>query len=109
MSMWADYILEHRGDLMVESPVGFAVYRFLDEKQVYIVDIYVKPEFRQAGKAASIADLVVEAAKRQGCTELLGTVVPSAKNSTASLKVLLGYGMSLKSSSNDLIVFQKAI
>jgi len=108
--MYGDYIREHRGDEIVENEKGFATYRFLNEgKTVYIVDIYVHPDFRNSKAASSLADTIVEAAKLQGCVELLGTVVPSAKNSTASLKVLLGYGMSLHSSSNDLIVFRKDI
>jgi GNAT superfamily N-acetyltransferase len=110
MSHYADYIREHRGDGIIENEKGFATYRFLNEgKSVYIVDIYIHPDFRHDGAASIIADSIVDVAKAKGCTELLGTVVPTAKNSTASLKVLLGYGMSLQSSGNDLIVFKKDI
>ena len=107
--MYADYLLEHHGDHLYKIDQGFAIYRFLNEKQVYIVDIYVKPEFRKTGIASTIADDIGAISKLRGCSEMLGTVVPSAKNSTASLKVLLGYGMKLQSSSNDLIVFIKEL
>ena len=109
MSLYGDYIKEHRGDEIVETADGFATYRFLNDKQVYIVDIYVKPEARQTSAASDMADTIVLAAKLRGCTELLGTVVPSAQGSTISLKVLLGYKMTLQSSSNDLIIFKKDI
>ena len=110
MSLYGDYILEHRGDEIVELESGFATYRYLnDGKTVYIVDIYVTPESRRLRGACLIADSIVERAKAKGAVELLGTVVPSAKNATVSLKVLLGYGMKLQSSSNDLIVFRKDI
>lgn len=109
MSLYADYIKEHRNDGCIESDKGFCTYRFLNEKQVYIVDIYVIPSERQTKEASLMADLVVKEAKEKGCKELLGTVVPSAKNSTTSLKVLLGYGMTLDSSSNDLIVLKKVL
>jgi ribosomal protein S18 acetylase RimI-like enzyme len=108
-SMYADYLMEHRGDGLVSSEHGFATYRFVDASTVYIVDIYVKPEFRECNAARAIADSIVGIAKQRGCVELLGTVVPSAANSTTSLKVLIGYGMKLKSSANDLIIFTKEI
>lgn len=110
MSLYGQYINEHRGDGIVETDSGFATYRFLNEgKSVYIIDIYVLPEFRKSKAASDMADVIVRLAKIAGATELLGTVVPTAKNSTDSLKVLLGYGMTLKSASNDLIIFGKGI
>jgi predicted GNAT family acetyltransferase len=107
MSLYGDYIRERLGDEIVEDETGFATYRFLNEKQVYIVDIYIVPEFRKKGAATALADKVVEAAKQRGCMELIGSVVPQAKGSTDSLRVLLGYGMSLQSAGPDLILFRK--
>lgn len=110
MSMYADYLKEHRGDEIVENDTGFATYRYLNEgKTVYIIDIYVRPDFRRHHAASALADEIVRVAKSQGAVELLGTVVPSLKSSTDSLKTLLGYGMTLGSSSNDLLVFRKDI
>ena len=105
MSLYAEYLKEVRDDGIVENDEGFATYRYLnEEKTVYIVDIYIKPECRKSGAASAIADDIVRIAKEVGCTELLGTVVPSNRNSTASLKVLLGSGMALVSATNDFIV-----
>lgn len=109
-SLYADYILERTNDHIIESTNGFVTYRFInDGNSVYIVDIFTVPKNRRAGQATELADMVVKEAKARGCTELLGTVVPSTKNSTSSLKVLLGYGMSLYSASTDLVVFRKEI
>jgi GNAT superfamily N-acetyltransferase len=107
MSFYANYLREKTNDEILETDKGFATYRFLNEKQVYIVDLYILPDFRQTKAASAIADHIVGVAKSRGCTELIGTVVPSTKNSTDSLRVLLGYGMKLDSSTNDLIVFKK--
>lgn len=110
MSMWGDYIKEHRNDDIVENEQGFATYRYLNGgKAVYIIDIYVKPEFRKTYAASALADEVVRVAKANGCNELLGSVVPSVKTATASLKVLLSYGFELQSSTPELIVFKKDI
>lgn len=109
MEMYIDFLKEHRGDEVIRNDMGFAVYRYLDPGIVYVVDIYVVPEFRKHGVASALADKIVEAAKLIDCNKMVGTVVPSAKNSTESLMVLVGYGMKLKCSSDNLIVFEKEI
>lgn len=110
MSMYADYVKERLGDGVLEGEKGFVTFRYLNNKKsVYIVDIYIKPEFRKQHVASEMADIIVETAKKEGATELLGTVNPSSKNATASLKVLLGYGMILASCFQDVIVFKKEI
>lgn len=108
MSFYADYIKERTNDLILECDHGFATYRYInDGKSVYIVDIFIIQAGRKSGAATALAEIICHEAKTKGCTEVLGTVVPSTKNSTASLKVLLGYGMELKSSGQDLIIFKK--
>lgn len=109
MSMYGDYIKEKTQDLILETSTGFATYRYVDEKTVYIMDLYVLPEWRNTKVASHLADEIAEEAKKKGCSKMLGSVVPSNKNSTASVKVLIAYGMNLKSSSNDFIVFEKEI
>lgn len=109
MSLYAEYIKEKLDDNCMETELGFATYRYLNDNKVYIIDIYVKPEYRKSKIASDLADLIAQEAKEKGCKEMLGTVIPSAKGSTNSLKVLLGYGMTLVSSDKDLIIFKKEL
>lgn len=110
MSFYADYLKEKTNDLVIETDEGFITYRFLNNnKTVYITDIYIVPACRRKHVASSFANEVVKEAKKVGATELIGSIVPSNKNSTASLHVLLGYGMLLNSANNDFIVFRKEI
>lgn len=109
MSLYADYIQERTNDLIKECQGGFCTYRYLNETEVYIVDIFVIPEMRQTGLASNLADEVVKEAKEKGCTTLIGSVSPSCKGSTISMKVLLGYGMLLHSAGQDYILFKKLI
>lgn len=108
-SLYAHYLAERTDDRMLETEQGFVIYRFLEDKRCYIIDIFVVPACRQSGAATSLANKVVDIAKAKGCIELLGTVRPSAKSSTTSLAVLLGYGMQLHSATQDCIVFRKDI
>ncbi len=78
-----------------------------DGKTVYIVDIFVEKGARGDKIASEMADQIGKEAKAKGCMTMIGSVVPSMKNSTISLKVLLGYGMVLDSASNDFIIFRK--
>ena len=110
MSLYGDYIREHHGDGIVEDNYGFATYRFLNEgKTIYLVDIYVHPDFRKTLLGKEMAEKVIAIGRESGATEFLGTVVPSARNSTESLQILLKFGMQLKSASDNLIVFRKDI
>jgi len=109
VSLFKDYILERTEKQVLETDTGFAVYSYPDETTVYIEDIYIDKTHRQSHYASQLANNIIELAKLRGCTKMIGTVVPSAKNSTISLKVLLGYGMELKSAGPDLIVMGKDI
>lgn len=109
-SLYAKYIMERTNDRVIENDYGFVTYRYInDNKTVYLVDIYVLPQWRSQKVASSLADQVAAEAKEKGCVDMIGTIVPSTKNSTHSVKVLLGYGMSLNSSANDVIVFRKEL
>lgn len=108
-SLYAKYLVERTNDLIIENEEGFATYRYINENQVYIVDIYVVPEARKKKLASAMADFIANEAKNKGCKEMIGTVVPSAKNSTASIQVLLGYGMSLHSATDNVVVFRKEL
>lgn len=110
MSLYKHYVWERLGDYALETEHGFATYRFLnDKKTVYIVDLYVKPEYRKTKIASNMADEICAIAKAEGATELLGTVSPQALTATDSLKVLLAYGMKLLTANEQAIVFRKDI
>jgi GNAT superfamily N-acetyltransferase len=109
MSFYADYLRENTDVEIVETEDGFATYRYLNENQVYLMDIYVKPDHRCKGVASALANIIVGRAKQRGCTEIIGSVVPTSKRANDSLKVLMAWGMRLMSSNNDLILFKKGI
>ncbi len=110
MSLYAEYLKERTNDEIIEVDEGFATYRYIDNgTTVYIVDIYVRPECRKYGHAAALADLIAKTAKTNGCTSMIGTVMPSSNGSTDSLKVLLAYGMKLDKAIDNGIIMRKDI
>jgi ribosomal protein S18 acetylase RimI-like enzyme len=107
-SNYALYIKEREGKEIIEDEKGFATF-VINDKECYIIDIFVKEEHRKEKIASKYADQITEFAKVNGCLYLTGSVCPSAKGSNESLKVLLGYGFELQSSINNMIFFRKVI
>lgn len=108
MSAFAAYLYERESVQLLETDKGFATY-IITGSECYIRDIWVLPEFRQKGTASGLADIVADRARKAGCTLLTGSVCPSTKHSTDSLKVLLAYGMTLHSAETNLIWFSKSL
>lgn len=108
MSLYAQYINERENKQILETEQGFATYSFTKDG-VYIEDIFVSKDYRHNNVASQLADQIIEIAKQKGCTKVFGSVVPSANNSTISLKVLLSYGFKLNSSTNNFILMSKEI
>jgi hypothetical protein len=109
MSLFADYYREREGRLTHEEEDGFLTW-VVNGAELYIVDIYVKPEKRKTGLAARMADLVCEKAKEEfSVTHVTGSVDPRTEQATASMKVLLAWGMSVHSIQGPLIFFIKEI
>jgi GNAT superfamily N-acetyltransferase len=104
--MYGQYIKEREDFDILEDDYGFATYKIINN-ECYLRDIFVIKQFRQHNHATKLADTVSKIAKDAGCLRLLGTVAPSASGSSLSMKLLLDYGMRLKSSSNDFIVLEK--
>lgn len=110
MSLYAEYIREREAFEYFEiSGKGFATY-CIHADEVYIRDIYVKPEHRKANVAATMADFIADLAKQQGCKYMTGTVDPAKMGADTSMMVLLRYGMKPLSLRGDgLLWFMKSI
>ena len=107
-SNYALYITEREGKSIIEDEKGFATYN-INGDNCYIVDIFVRKEYRKENIASKYADEITKIAKENGCTYLTGSVCPTAHGANTSMKVLLAYGFKLESSINNFIYFRKEI
>jgi len=107
-SHYGNYIRERLGKDIIEDEYGFATFYFIGDG-CYIEDIYVDADHRKGGHASKYADQIAAKAKELGYTKLYGTVVPTAKGSTESLKVLLAYGFRVDSAANNVIALVKVL
>lgn len=109
-SLYGQYIKEREDTDIIETDDGFATYSIFPENNTcYVRDIYIKPEARRSGHASQIVDKIAEIAKQNYCTELLGTVDPTTKGATESMKAQFAYGFKLKHISGSLIVLSKML
>lgn len=106
--MFKEYFKELKDLHVYEEENGFILYK-LQPPYLYIRDIYVKPEHRRSHLAADMADKLAKVAKDLGYTHMLGDVEPSNNSATASIKVLLAYGMRVKEANQDEIIFIKEL
>lgn len=104
----AAYFKEREGVESISFDGGFATY-IISGEECYIRDIYVEKDYRNRYLASKMADEITKIAKKAGCKYLTGTVMPSANNSTDSVKVLLSYGFKLHSAIQNGIFFRKEI
>lgn len=108
MSMWAAYIAEREGSEMIEIEEGFITFR-ITNKECFVSDFYVKPEFRGHGIAFKLGDMVTERALEKSCTHLTSNVRLGWPGDTASLRVQLRYGFIPVDAHNGVIALQKEI
>ena len=109
MSHYAQYVRDRGLEEILEIEEGYVTYRYLDDVTVYIIDIFIAPEFRRMNFAAELANTIASEARERGCTRMMGTVAPKAKNAAASVQVLLAYGMHPHSVGEGLMIFMKEL
>lgn len=93
-SHYAQYLEELSPCQMYEDDKGFFIYSITD-KEFYVKEVFVQKEFRQQGVAKDYDQKAIEMAKEFGCDYIKGSVIPTANNSTISLKMQLALGYEL--------------
>lgn len=111
IEMFAMYSKERLGYETLITDKGFATFEIeADAQEVYIVDIFVLPEFRKSGEASKMSEAICLFAKKtHGCNTLRGTVDFSLPSAHDSMAVLLAHGMKFSGIDGPLMVFIKEI
>lgn len=105
IQMYAKYIQEREGKSVLETEHGFAIYHFLGD-YLYLVDIYVEPDYRRTGLATEILNQIKDIAKKNNYKKILGSVDLQAKGCTGSLKAILASGFMLKQCEGQAIYLE---
>lgn len=106
--MWLDYIKERSGIESIETGVGFATYSLTTE-HIYLIDLYIRREFRNMKEASKLADKIAEIGSKNGRNKMLGSVDIKAINSRESMLAVLHYGMKPIWTEDTMVFFEKEI
>lgn len=107
-SLYAQYVEEREKAQVLEKDWGFAIYKLLDN-HVYLQDIYVVPHERKNGKGVELMHEVADIASKAGLNIMVGSVVPSTSFGAQMLRIMLGLGFELLSSSENIVYLKRNI
>ncbi len=107
-SLYAKYVREREGNLVLEEPWGFIEFR-LALPFMRIESIYVEPHLRKQNKATELADRIADIGRDGGATHLWTQVVLATQCATESLKAVLAYGFEVQIAQNGVIILTKEI
>ena len=105
--MYFDYLKERYGDTVtvVEQLEGFIIYQ-LQGDALFIMDLYIKPKYRQRNYATSWVDEIVDNLPNH-ITRIAATVDDTAINKETIIQVLTSYGLQYSHQvDNDLWFFK---
>jgi GNAT superfamily N-acetyltransferase len=107
--MYFEYIKEKMGrDVYIYEDKGFATYEIRD-KELYVVDAYVKPEYRRQGVIRKMFEHGIQVAKENGCTHITCAVEPHLNNPEQSMTAFLHIGFKIFRSLEGWIILKKDI
>lgn len=106
--MFAKYLEETSYKRVFETDKGFFVYQ-INGKEFYVQEVYVEPEYRKSGIASDFDKEAVKLAKEFECEYIKGSIVPTSKGATDSMKFQLALGYKLAYCDRDIIYLVKNI
>jgi ribosomal protein S18 acetylase RimI-like enzyme len=104
--MIKDYFKETQNLDYFENEYGFIMYK-IQETNLHIQHMYIKPEARAMKVGTILADELVTKARELGCITMTGDVDSLNLKATESLKFILSYGLEIVTISEDEILLGK--
>lgn len=108
MSLYAEYLKEREDKHVIENDFGFATYS-INKEEIYLQDIYIKPEYRLQGMGKDFLRYVENEGLSHGCKFITGSVDTKLKSCTDSAKAILSCGFKVAGLRGDLIIFYKEL
>ena len=108
MELYRQYLLERENTHLLDYDWGFATYSFGDN-HVYLQDIYVVPEKRDAGLGVHLMNEVGRLAKEQGHEVMIGSVDDRGEGSKNMHEIMKHLGFIKYSEENTTSYYIKEI
>jgi len=108
MDLYRAYLKEREGAELIAYEWGWCSYR-VEADHVYLIDIYVVPEERQAGRGVQLLSQVENVALEFGKPAVLGSIATNVQGADKMYKIMNGLGFKIHSSDKDIIYMIKEI
>jgi len=108
--LYADYILERENSHYYETDYGFVTYRE-EDNHIYLVDMYIKPEYRKKGNGRQFVQYVENIAKEWNKPSVITSVSLEAKGAETSTQAILFCGFKFYSvnENSSMVYFIKGV
>lgn len=107
-SLFAAYLWEREQAHVIEYNWGFATYK-IEADHGYLMDLYIVPEERQAGRGVQLEHEVITAVKEAGKSVLFGSVDLSSSFGAKMHKIMLKLGYQDAGRDGTLLYMKKDI
>ncbi len=109
MEMYAQYVRERLGREIIYNDKCFLVYT-INGDELYVVEIFVRSEFRKTGAMKDLINQVEAIAKEKKCKHITGTIYTDTLGATESLVYCISHGMKVHGTKEeDCIVLIKKV
>lgn len=106
--MYLDYVKERQGFDCIETDQGFLFYKISDV-ELYIAELYVKPEFRKTDAVKELVSRAAELALFNKCKFLTGNIYLADQGHLRTIKAALKLDFYIVRANNDIIVIARKI
>lgn len=108
MSLYSQYVKEREGAETVKTEKGFYSYRLADN-HLFIVDLYVAPEYRAEKLDSEFGKELEAIAKENGKSVILCAASTGALNASDAINFILANGYEIIKVTQQEIYFKKEI
>jgi GNAT superfamily N-acetyltransferase len=109
-SMFAKYVAETSGKLVIEDEAGFVMFYVLPGTDVcYLEDLYVDEPYRGTGVASVYHDKVMNWARSSNCKTLITSINTQISTPERSMSLILKHGFKFSHVKDHMIYFTKDI
>ena len=105
MSDYGDYIKELYGKEIIENEYGFATYKIFDTGELYVEDMYIKPECRKDGSILKFIRGITKVAVENKCDRVTCCVFLTANKPEEPLRWMLHLGFKIASCMDNNKIF----
>ncbi len=107
-SLYAQFIKEVHGLECIEYSWGYATYE-LGQGYVYLIDVYIVPEERAAGKGPQLMEEVAAIGKQAGATRIFTSVAINSRDPKKNYEIIQRHGFQASHEDADNLYLVKDI